>query len=207
MSGSQTNTQRPKRGRPGYDAEQLLAVAVKVFTERGYDGTTMDDLSVALGISKSSIYHHVSGKQELLSSALDRALDGLEKALGDAVGPAPEADAGSIARLEAGVRSSVRVLVTELPYVTLLLRVRGNTDVERTALARRRRIDAQFAELVAAAQRAGELRKDVAPQLVARLVFGTVNSLVEWYRPRRGVGPDALVDAVCAMVFDGLRPR
>ncbi|MDQ6657761.1 MAG: TetR/AcrR family transcriptional regulator [Actinomycetota bacterium] len=207
MSGSQTNTQRPKRGRPGYDAEQLLAVAVKVFTERGYDGTTMDDLSVALGISKSSIYHHVSGKEELLSSALDRALDGLEKALGDAVGPAPEADAESIARLEAGVRSSVRVLVTELPYVTLLLRVRGNTDVERTALARRRRIDAQFAELVAAAQRAGELRKDVAPQLVARLVFGTVNSLVEWYRPRRGVGPDALVDAVCAMVFDGLRPR
>ncbi|MGI8418634.1 MAG: TetR/AcrR family transcriptional regulator [Nakamurella sp.] len=202
--------QRAKRGRPGYDAEQLLAVAVKVFTERGYDGTTMDDLSVALGISKSSIYHHVSGKEELLSRSLDRALDGLENALRETVRPTSNADAGdiaSIARLEQGVRSSVRVLVAELPFVTLLLRVRGNTDVERSALARRLRIDAEFAELVAAAQRAGELRADAAPQLVARLVFGSVNSLVEWYRPRRGVGTDALVDAVCAMVFDGLRPR
>lgn len=202
--------QRPRRGRPGYDAQRLLSVAVRVFTERGYDGTTMDDLSSALGISKSSIYHHVSGKEELLSRALDRALDGLEKALRETVRRAPDANTGDIApiaRLEAGVRSSVRVLVAELPFVTLLLRVRGNTDVERSALARRRRIDAEFAELVAAAQRAGELRTDVAPQLVARLVFGTVNSLVEWYRPRRGIGTEPLVDAVCTMVFDGLRPR
>lgn len=211
MSGPLSDTgQRPKRGRPGYDAEQLLAVAVKVFTERGYDGTTMDDLSVSLGISKSSIYHHVSGKEELLSRSLDRALDSLEQALRETVRSVSDADADDvapIARLEARVRSSVRVLVTELPFVTLLLRVRGNTDVERSALARRRRIDAEFAELVAAAQRAGELRTDVAPQLVARLVFGTVNSLVEWYRPRTGIGTEALVDAVCAMVFDGLRPR
>jgi len=194
---------RPKRGRPGYDAERLLSVAVKVFTERGYDGTTMDDLSAALGISKSSIYHHVSGKKELLSWALNRALDRLEAAIDDIqrLGVPP------IARLEAAVRSSVQVLLAELPFVTLLLRVRGNTDIERSALARRRKIDTEFAGMVAAAQGAGELRADVDPQLVARLVFGTVNSLIEWYRPRRGLGSDELVTAVCVMVFDGLRVR
>ncbi len=192
-----------RRGRPGYDAESLLTAAVAVFTERGYDGTTMDDLAVALGISKSSIYHHVSGKKELLSRALDRALDSLETALRVA------ADDGidPVSRLAAAVQSSVRVLVTELPFVTLLLRVRGNTDVERSALLRRRKIDAEFAGMVAAAQQAAEIRTDVDPQLVARLVFGTVNSLIEWYRPRRGISAEQLVDAVCAMVFDGLRVR
>ena len=68
---------RLRRGRPGYDLESLLAVAVTVFNERGYDGTSMEDLSGRLGISKSSIYHHVGSKEELLSLALDRALDGL----------------------------------------------------------------------------------------------------------------------------------
>ena len=69
----------PRRGpgRPGYDLESLLAVAVGVFNQRGYDGTSMEDLSRRLGISKSAIYHHVVSKEELLSLALDRALDGL----------------------------------------------------------------------------------------------------------------------------------
>ena len=67
----------PRRGRPGYDLESLLAVAVTVFNERGYDGTSMEDLSRRLGISKSSIYYHVASKEQLLALALDRALDGL----------------------------------------------------------------------------------------------------------------------------------
>lgn len=49
-----------KRGRPGYDLDSLLRVAVAAFNERGYDGTSMEDLAARLGISKSAIYHHVS---------------------------------------------------------------------------------------------------------------------------------------------------
>ena len=63
--------------RDAYTVETLLAVTVRVFNERGYDGTSMEHLSKAAGISKSSIYHHVAGKEELLSRAVRRALDGL----------------------------------------------------------------------------------------------------------------------------------
>ena len=61
-----------RRGRPGYDLASVLAVAVELFNERGYDGTSMRDLAARLGIAKSAIYHHVTGKEELLSLALDR---------------------------------------------------------------------------------------------------------------------------------------
>src|SRR5580693_5835062 len=60
-----------RRGRPGYDLEAVLQAAVEVFNERGYDGASMEDLSRRLGIAKSGIYHHVSGKEELLRMALD----------------------------------------------------------------------------------------------------------------------------------------
>jgi AcrR family transcriptional regulator len=194
------------RGRPGYDLESLLAVAVTVFNERGYDGTSMEDLSRRLGISKSSIYYHVDRKEDLLALALDRALDGLF-VVADEVAASREP---AIARLEHLVRGSVLVLTDRLPYVTLLLRARGNTSTERRALARRREFDQFVADLVKQAEQDGDIRPDVDPAVTARLLFGLVNSLVEWYRPGHAA-PRAtaseLADAICSVAFDGLRVR
>lgn len=188
--------------RDTYTPQTLLQVAVQVFNERGYDGTSMEDLAKAAGISKSSIYHHVTGKGELLSLAVDRALDGLFGILDEEharVGPA----AG---RLEYVVRRMVEVLIAELPYVTLLLRVRGNTDTERLALERRRDFDHRVAELLKAAAAEGDIRGDVEVRLATRLVFGMINSVVEWYRPDgRGMGEREVADAVVRLVFGGLR--
>jgi AcrR family transcriptional regulator len=193
-----------RRGRPGYDLESLLAVAVAVFNERGYDGTSMEDLSRRLGISKSSIYYHVDSKEDLLALALDRALDGLFS-VADEVKASGEP---AIVRLESLVRGSVQVLADRLPYVTLLLRARGNTTTEREALVRRREFDQIVADLVARAEQDGDIRPDVDPAVTARLLFGMVNSLVEWYQPgRRATSAAELADAVCAVAFDGLRIR
>jgi AcrR family transcriptional regulator len=186
--------------RTTYTVESLLAVTVQVFNARGYDGTSMEDLSRAAGISKSSIYHHVRGKEELLRLAVGRALDGL-------FGILEEPDAGRgrpVDRLEHVVRRTAEVLLTELPYVTLLLRVRGNTDTERWALERRRDFDHRVSDLVRDAVAAGELRADVEPRLATRLLFGMINSIVEWYRPDHG-GTDGIADAVVRLAFDGLR--
>lgn len=191
----------PRRGRPGYDADTVLRRAVDLFNRQGYDGTSMGDLAAELGLSKSAIYHHVPGKQWLLVSALDEALDALTEAITDAV-----AEAGTSAeeRLRRAVHRSVRVLADHLPAVTLLLRVRGNSPVELAALARRRQLDEQLAGLVRAAVDEGAVRADVDPELVSRLLFGTVNSLVEWYRPDGSLDAAHLADAVVALTFEGL---
>ncbi|MGW5747620.1 TetR/AcrR family transcriptional regulator [Amycolatopsis sp. NPDC003861] len=191
----------PRRGRPGYDLESLLQVAVKLFNERGYDGTSMEDLSRKLGITKSAIYHHVPSKEELLRLAVDRALDGLFEVASETA----RLDGRAIDRLEHLVRGSVLVLADRLPFVTLLLRVRGNTKVERAALARRREFDRLVTDLVKQAEAEGDVRPDVDPAVTARLVFGMVNSLIEWYKPRRGSSAAEVADAVCKVAFEGLR--
>jgi hypothetical protein len=73
--------------------------------------------------------------------------------------------------------------------VTLLLRVHGNSEVELAALRRRRALDDRLAGLVQAAADEGALRDDIPPDLISRLLFGMVNSLVEWYRPDGKVDP------------------
>ncbi len=170
--------------RDTYTPETLLSVAVQVFNERGYDGTSMEHLSKAAGISKSSIYHHVAGKEELLRRAVSRALDGLFGILDEE----HAREGRAVRRLEYVVRRMVEVLTAELPYVTLLLRVRGNTATERWALERRREFDHRVAELLKAAAADGDVRGDVEVRLATRLVFGMINSIVEWYRPEgRGI--------------------
>ncbi|MEV4641873.1 TetR/AcrR family transcriptional regulator [Actinoplanes sp. NPDC049548] len=194
---------RARRGRPGHDLDAVLTAAVQLFNERGYDATSMDDLAKRLKITKSSIYHHVRSKQELLRLAVNHALDGLDEAMAQVQ---DMTEASAVERLRTLIESSVMVLAERLPYVTLLLRVRGNTTVETEALFRRRHFDQQVTALVRQAQSEGAIRADVDPPTAARLVFGMVNSLIEWYSPERG-GAHELAVTVTALAFDGLRTR
>ncbi len=202
MAEAATDPAAPRRGRPGYDQATVLRRAVELFNRQGYEATSMGDLARELGLSKSAIYHHVDSREQLLEAALDEALGGLATAIEAAV----DGSTGHTAteRLRMAVHSSVRVLVDHLPAVTLLLRVRGNSESEVMALERRRALDDKLAGLVSAAAAEGAVREDIPPELISRLIFGMVNSLVEWYRPGGTVDAESLAASVVTLAFDGL---
>lgn len=183
-----------------YDAEALVDVAVREFNARGYDATSIDDLARAAGLAKSSIYHHVASKEELLERALRRALDALFAMLSE---PAV-ASGRAVDRLRAALRRSVEILGEHRAEVALLLRVRGNSATERWALERRRAFDEAAARLIAGAMRDGDLRADVDPKVAARLLLGAVNSLVDWYRPEGPLAPEAMGEELERVLLDGL---
>ena len=192
----------PRRGRPPrFSPEELLDVVVSEFNARGYDATSMEDIARATGMTKSAVYHHVSGKEELLRLAVARAVDALFSVLDE-----PASRTGpAVDRLEHVVRRSADVLAELLPYVTLLLRVRGNTEAERWALEQRREFDRRLSALVQAAIDAGDVRRDLDPRLVTRLLFGMVNSISEWYRPDGAHDVREVAETVVALAFGGLR--
>src|SRR5690606_31628914 len=111
-TGSVSDTaERPavRRGRPGYDRPTMLAMAVQVFNEQGYDATSVSDLAARFGLTKSALYHHFASKEELLEIALDQALGALEAVLDE-----PGAREGAaVDRLGGAVRGAVRVLVEQ----------------------------------------------------------------------------------------------
>jgi len=193
-----------RRGRPGYDQRQVLEVAVQVFNEHGYDATSVAALAARLGLSKSALYHHYASKEQLLEIALDEALGALEGVLAGA-GDAGAASARE--RFEQVLHGAVIVLVDKLPFVTLLLRLRGNSEVERAALERRRAFDRGVTAIVRAAQDEGSVRADMDAAVTTRLLFGMVNSLVEWYRPAGPEGAAELADDVLRLARTGLAGR
>ncbi len=191
----------PNAVRPAYDVDSLTDVAVSVFSARGYDATRMEHIARAANVSKSSLYHHVSSKEELLGHALRRAVESLTAILAD-----PAAQEGRPAeRVEYVIRRAIEAELRYLPEVSLLLRVRGNTEVERWALEQRRRFQEQVVGLVRAAQGAGEISRDVDAGLFVRLALGMSNSLVDWYRPDGTWSARQIADAVIDLVMTPLK--
>src|SRR6266851_7951933 len=105
----------PTAVRPAYDLDSLTDVAVAVFSTRGYDATRMEHIARAANVSKSSLYHHVSNKEELLGHALGRAVGALTAILaehGAREGQPRE-------RLEYVLRRTIEAELRYLPEVSL----------------------------------------------------------------------------------------
>ena len=195
-------SETPRRGRPGYSRDQVLESAVALFNEQGYDATSVADLSARLGLTKSALYHHFESKEQLLEVAVDSALGGLEQSLDAAMTMPTTAE-----RVAATITGAVTVLTAQRQQVTLLLRLRGNSPVEVAALQRRRAFDQRVTDLLRTAQHEGVVRQDIDAATMTRLVFGMINSIVEWYHPDGAIDPEALATDVSLIVADGLRPR
>jgi AcrR family transcriptional regulator len=188
--------------RKPYDIDSLTDVALRVFAERGYDGASMDDVARAAGITKASIYHHVAAKEEFLARGLRRALDALFAILEEAGAAGGE----PFARLEYIFGRVAETTLELLPELSVLFRVRGNSPTEREAMERRRRFDRIVAELIAAGQKAGTVRRDVDPAIAARLLFGLSNSAVEWYRPGGRSQAAEVAGTIVGLALGALRP-
>jgi AcrR family transcriptional regulator len=171
-----------------------------VFRERGYDATSMEQLATAAGISKAAFYHHVSGKEDLLHVGMQRALRALESLFDE-----PAAiDGRAIDQLAYLLRRVVELEDSLLAEVTVLLRARGNSPVERAALERRRAFDHRIGDLVALAQRQGDARVDLDAQLTGRLIVGMATWLVEWYRPDGPLDASSVAHHVVGIALQGI---
>ena len=188
------------RGRPGYAREDVIRIAVEEFNARGYEATSMGALAERLGLSKSAIYHHIASKEEILVEATGKALEELRAVVDGAL----EASDDPVEQLRLLIAGTTRVLCEYPAYVRLLLRLRGNTDVELAIMERRRGITRALVDVVERAQAEGALRTDLEAGVVARLIFGMINSIVEWYKPEGQYAPADLAAITPEMVFTGI---
>ncbi|RSZ61423.1 TetR/AcrR family transcriptional regulator [Corynebacterium hylobatis] len=200
MPSGTAPTTTSNRGRPGYAREDVIRIAVEEFNARGYEATSMGVLAERLGLSKSAIYHHITSKEEILVEATDRALAELSGVVDHALAETDE----PVGQLRLLIAGTTRVLCEYPAYVRLLLRLRGNTEVELGIMARRRVITRTLIDVVDRARAEGSLRTDLDSGVVGRLIFGMINSIVEWYQPDGKYSPEDLAALTPQMIFDGI---
>ncbi len=161
--------------------ERIVAAAVSLFAEQGFDATSVNQVVARAGVAKGALYHHFASKDDLLYEVyrelVDRQLAGLTEILARGLPPA----------------DALRELITDL-VVTTAARAGeakvffreghrlGDANQARVRGARRGIHDA-VTELVRAAQASGEFRRVASPEMVTFTIFGVINELPVWYRP------------------------
>lgn len=188
---------------PSPRLDDIAQAAARLFLDKGYDAASMADLAAATGLGKSSLYHHLSSKDQLLGHICDRVIGELRRGL-DQVAADP---AGPGDRLAAALEHVTRTALGDVAAANLILTVRPTSETARRVLDQRNQVERSLAELVAAAQADGVARTDIEPHLLTRLVMGTINGLVAWYRPEASdVAPDAIRTAVLALMLAAVAP-
>ena len=180
--------------------DELVAVATRLFAERGYHGTSMADLAEAMGVQKGSLYSLTGSKQELLvvvtrdgAAAFHAALDRV-----------PE-DAAPLERVRAALRGHLAVVAAQVDVATVFTREwRFLDEPERTAFREeRRRYEERWRALLREAAERGALRADLDVEATVLLVLSAANWAYTWLRP--GTDTDGLADRFFSILADGVR--
>jgi TetR/AcrR family transcriptional regulator, cholesterol catabolism regulator len=163
-----------------YKRDRILEEAVKLFYERGFSGTTLDDIAAKLGVTKPFIYTHFRSKVELLEAicrpTIEMSLEAISQAAGQ-TGSASE-------RLFNGVIAFSRVVLQRQANIAVYFREEkslskpGLADIN----ALRKRFDRVLSELLEEGIKAGEFRiTDI--RVAALAIGGMVSWAYTWYQP------------------------
>ena len=191
------------RGRAAsYDTqrEDILGRAAELFAQRGYAGTSMNDVARACGISKPALYHYVRDKSELLgeiaSSHVTRLQDLVKEV--EARQLAPEDCLRQLierfVREYAGARHAHRVLTEDVKFLDI--------EEQQRLLDLQRQVVAGFARAVCAARPALGTTDLGTP--LTMLLFGMMNWMFTWLRPEGSLSHEQMGPVVADLFLGGL---
>lgn len=181
---------------------EIEDAASSLFHAHGYSGTSVRDIARALDIQGASLYAHVTSKQDVLWSIVERTATrfetAAEAALAGADGPVP----GPGSQLAALVRAHVGVITDDVERASVFVHEwRALQGERRTAIGKRRdAYERRFRSVIEEGIEAGTFAP-VDPVITAAFLLTALNGLVTWYRPTGKVKPAALADAMADLAL------
>ncbi|MEU8579787.1 TetR/AcrR family transcriptional regulator [Streptomyces sp. L500] len=184
--------------------QRLLAAATRLFAERGYDRTSVQEIVVAAGVTKGALYHYFGSKDDLLHEVYGRVLRLQQERL-DALA---DADAPVERRLRDAAADVVVTTLENLDDTTIFFRSMHHLspDKLKQVRAERRRYHERFRALVEEGQRTGVFSRATPADLVVDYHFGSVHHLGSWYRPDGALSARAVADHLADLLLRALRP-
>jgi AcrR family transcriptional regulator len=187
---------RPRRNNESNRREELLRVSARLFREKGFDGTSIRDISSAAGMHSGSPFYHFKTKQDILLAVMEQGLaEGLRR-LEEAIAQPGNAEQ----RFTRMVRAQIGTILEEgndfIPV--LLYDWRSLTEANRRRIiALHDRYDALWQPVIDELKRAGHMPGDA--QLVRLLVLGAVNWTGRWYRDGGRLSLDEVADGAARL--------
>ncbi len=183
--------------------QEVLDVAARIFQEKGYEATSIQEIAEEVGILKGSLYYYIDTKEDLLFGVIKAAYDA---ALG-IIEELEQRDGGALELIEALVQRHATVFADTFVQSSVFFReFRAlSADRQKTILEA---ADVYSSFLVAQLRRgqlSGEIRSEINPRLAAIGIIGMLNSMAFWYRPDGPASAAQIGREFSSLVIGGLR--
>lgn len=184
---------------------EIREAAARIFHEKGYDRTSIQDIAEAVGMLKGSLYHHIDSKEELL-------FDVIAEAHAEAVREAQvwqQADGPLLDRLRLAIETHVATNITHALDVGVFFHdFRKLPPERREAIARdRAAYAAALRALVEEGQATGELTAHLDPGLTVLAILGMLNWVQQWFDADGPATAEDVARSFASLVLDGLAER
>lgn len=184
--------------------ERIFAEAVRIFRQKGYHATSMQNIADAVGLQKASLYHYLPSKQALLFKIFEQSSGTLTQQL-EAICASSDSPTR---KLQRAIESHLVVLCDHLDIYTVYLS-------ERRALSQRhhtkvRAEGEKHARLIEHILNEGITRKEfhtMDTRMVALAILGMCNWLYQWYSPDGRLTPSQIAAIFSDVVLRGLARR
>ncbi|MCJ7823352.1 MAG: TetR/AcrR family transcriptional regulator, partial [Anaerolineales bacterium] len=179
----------------------IIQAAAQIFRQKGYHGTSMQDIADAVHLQKASLYHHITGKQEILVAILDQALELLIDDMQAVVNSTHTPQE----KIRLAMRTYVHRLTQDLDLATVLLMEHRSLDEELRAIhiERRDRFEALWRGIVEEGIDSSVFRP-VDARLTSFAFLGVLNWMITWYRHEGSLSGEQIADRFADLLLAGL---
>ena len=205
-SRSEHRSEQRSENRPE-PRQEILRAAARLFQQRGYHATSMNDVAAALKLSKGGLYHHFESKDEILFHIMSHAMDITEERVINVVRRIDGTSAaGTEERLRMLIRLHIQVVLSpEDREITVMLHENHPLPPAlRRKINGRKKDYLHFVEnLVNDVQRKRGSQSSVTPRAAALALVGMINWIYQWYKPDGALTGEALVIQFTEIFFRG----
>jgi TetR/AcrR family transcriptional regulator, cholesterol catabolism regulator len=179
--------------------QEVIDVAARVFSEKSYAGSSVEDIARALHMTKGSVYHYVDSKEDLLYTIIEEMHDLTRKDL-DRV---RAMDAGPVERLRALFEGQIRLNALYLAKSTVIYRELPHLSAEhrRLIIKTRDEIELFARSLMSEAVRQGIVCPSIDIRRTSIYMFSAANSIYQWYKPAGAHSPDEVARGVTDFIL------
>jgi TetR/AcrR family transcriptional regulator, cholesterol catabolism regulator len=189
--------------------QEILRTAARLFQQRGYDATSMNDVAAALKLSKGGLYHHFQSKDEILFEIMDHAMEITQERVLNPVRNIADPEE----RLRALIRLHIEVVLSPRDReITVMLHENHPLppSLRKRINARKKDyvhfLETLMAEVQEKVQRKGQrpAKGKVSPRAAAFALLGMINWIYQWYKPEGDLQAQNLIPQFTDLIFGGI---
>jgi AcrR family transcriptional regulator len=185
--------------------QEIIAVAARLFKEKGYRATTLEDIAAAVGMLKGSLYYYIRSKEELLylvvRDPIRQAYNKLEEIV--------KSDAPVRVKIAQAITNHMTLFHQHYPHIAVYLHDFHHLlqKLDKNAIETPKHYQRLWAELLQQGVKTGELRYDLDTKVTGYAILGMCNWIYRWYNPHGALPAEDIAAIFTQLVLEGLTQR